>query len=68
MAEFPAFFVFDRDTKKILTNDGYTIMKSLYDLKKVVNCGGGCDNCKEEFSKQLDLQFWIRAASKKTSP
>ncbi|KAJ3345522.1 Poly(U)-binding-splicing factor puf60 [Entophlyctis luteolus] len=59
--EFPAFFVFQRESGKLLTNDGYTIIKSLYDLSKDYD-NSSCDACRE-FSKPIDLEFWTRAGA-----
>ncbi|KAI8897609.1 hypothetical protein BC833DRAFT_36277 [Globomyces pollinis-pini] len=48
--EFPAFFVFDNVTGKIITNDGYNAIKSVCDLKADV---GLFELCKEEFRTKV---------------
>ncbi|KAJ3344890.1 hypothetical protein HDU83_004619 [Entophlyctis luteolus] len=60
--EFPALLVFNRDTGKLITNDGYSILKSVYDLKKEYDYSSA--DVSDEFVRDIGLDFWVNAGSR----
>ncbi|KAI8891806.1 hypothetical protein BC833DRAFT_613258 [Globomyces pollinis-pini] len=61
--EFPALFVFDRNSGKVITNDGYNAIKSVFDLKKDASEFHQCQMCPEEFRVNV-LAKWQEMARK----